>query len=139
MRRVSPRVRLSAPTASVCSAAEKAHVAPTCGQRRKIQVQYASPTQRIPATAGKILPFGRRSQHRIWLVAGPPASCQMPEIGQQPVPTSYERRIYEKGQTIQHSHLGAGFGHDTPKSGTGSHDAERLCDRVLSRKTHRDS
>ena len=29
----------------------------------------------------------RRSQHRIWLVAGPPAPCQMPQIGQKPVPT----------------------------------------------------
>ena len=43
-------------------------------------------TQRSPAAAGKILPFGR-SQHRIWLVAGVPASCQMPQIGQKPVPT----------------------------------------------------
>ena len=29
----------------------------------------------------------RRSQHRIWLVAGVPASCQMPQIGQKPIPT----------------------------------------------------
>ena len=29
----------------------------------------------------------RRSQHRIWLVAGPPAPCQMPQIGQKPIPT----------------------------------------------------
>ena len=29
----------------------------------------------------------RRSQHRIWLVAGTPAPCQMPQIGQKPVPT----------------------------------------------------
>ena len=42
--------------------------------------------QRSPAAAGKILPFGR-SQHRIWLVAGVPASCQMPNIGQKPIPT----------------------------------------------------
>ena len=27
----------------------------------------------------------RRSQHRIWLVAGPPAPCQMPQIGQKPI------------------------------------------------------
>ena len=43
-------------------------------------------TQRSPAAAGKILPFGR-SQHRIWLVAGVPAPCQMPQIGQKPTPT----------------------------------------------------
>ena len=29
----------------------------------------------------------RRSQHRIWLVAGAPAPCQMPQIGQKPIPT----------------------------------------------------
>ena len=29
----------------------------------------------------------RRSQHRIWLVVGAPAPCQMPQIGQKPVPT----------------------------------------------------
>ena len=52
-----------------------------------MQVQYGCPAQRIPAAAGKILPFGR-SQHRIWLVAGIPAPCQMPQIGQKPVPTS---------------------------------------------------
>ena len=51
-----------------------------------MQAQYASPTQKSPAAAEKILPNGR-SQHRIWLVAGPPAPCQMPQIGQKPVPT----------------------------------------------------
>ena len=30
---------------------------------------------------------GGRSQHRIWLVAGVPAPCQMPQIGQKPIPT----------------------------------------------------
>lgn len=27
-------------------------------------------------------------QHRIWLVAGTSAPCQMPQIGQKPIPTS---------------------------------------------------
>ena len=63
----------------------KANVAPTCRQREKCRCK----TPRIPAAAGKILPFGR-SQHRIWLVAGVPATCQMPQIGQKPVPTSME-------------------------------------------------
>ena len=53
---------------------------------QKTQVQCGNQTQRSPAAAGKILPFGR-SQHRIWLVAGAPASCQMPQVGQKPVPT----------------------------------------------------
>ena len=41
--------------------------------------------QRSPAAAGKILPFGR-SQHRIWLVAGAPAPCQMLFAGRSPHP-----------------------------------------------------
>ena len=42
-------------------------------------------TQKIPAAAGKILPFGR-SQHRIWLVAGDPAPRQMLFAGRSPYP-----------------------------------------------------
>ena len=38
----------------------------------------------------------RRSQHRIWLVAGVPASCQMPNIGQKPVPTFTNRGKMKK-------------------------------------------
>ena len=34
-----------------------------------------------------------RSQHRIWLVAGVPAPCQMPQIGQKPVPTFTNRNM----------------------------------------------
>ena len=90
VRRVSPLCAAFCPGCEcVCGAAEKAHVAPTCGQRRKMRIQYADPTQRSPAAAGKILPFGR-SQHRIWLVAGTPAPRQMPQIGQKPIPTSME-------------------------------------------------
>ena len=86
VRRVSPLcAAFCLDSECVCGATGKANVAPMCGQRRKTQVQYASPTQRIPATAGKILPFGR-SQHRIWLVAGPPAPCQMLFAGRSPYP-----------------------------------------------------
>ena len=87
MRRVSPLCAAFRPTCErVRGTTGKAHVAPTCGQREKTQAQYASPTQKSPAAAEKILPFGR-SQHRIWLVAGAPAPCQMPQIGQKPIPT----------------------------------------------------
>ena len=40
----------------------------------------------------------RRSQHRIWLVAGPPAPCQMPQIGQKPVPTFTNGGKMKKGK-----------------------------------------
>ena len=97
VRRVSPLCAAFCPDSEcVRGAAEKAHVAPTCGQREKTQAQYANPTQRSPAAAGKILPFGR-SQHRIWLVAGAPAPCQMPQIGQKPIPTTSSQsplRVY---------------------------------------------
>ena len=84
VRRVSPLCAAFCPDSEcVRRSAAKPHVAPTCGQREKAQAQSAEK----PTAAGKILPFGR-SQHRIWLVAGVPASCQMPNIGQKPVPTS---------------------------------------------------
>ena len=139
MRRVLPLCADFCPTCEhVRSTTGKAHIAPTCGQCEKTQAQYTSSTQRSPAAAGKILPFGR-SQHRIWLVAGTPAPCQMPQIGQKPIPTSYERRKYAKKQAIQYKNLGTGFRDNPPKSSTSPYEPERLCDRVLSRKTHRDS
>ena len=49
------------------------------------------------------------------------------------------RRKDEKRQTIQHPNSSTRSGNDTPESSAGAHEPERLCDRVLSRKTHRDS
>ena len=90
VRRVSPLCAAFCPDSEcVCGAAEKANVAPTCGQREKCRCNTAAQRREFPAAAGKILPFGR-SQHRIWLVAGVPVSCQMPQIGQKPTPTSIE-------------------------------------------------
>ena len=70
----------------VRGATGKANVAPTCGQREKMQVQYGSPAQRIPASAGKILPFGEEPASHL---AGRrhTGSRQMPQIGQKPIPT----------------------------------------------------
>ena len=139
VRRVSPLcAAFRAGCECVRDSTAKAHVAPTCGQRRKMRIQYADPTQRSPAAAGKILPFGR-SQHRIWLVAGVPASCQMLFAGRSPHPLQWKRRKHEKGQTIQHSDFRTGFGHDTPKSSTSPYEPERLCDCLLSWKTYCDS
>ena len=81
----------------------------------------------------------RRSHHRIWLVAGVPASCQMLFAGRSPHPLQWKRRKHEKGQTIQHSDFRTGFGHDTPKSSTSPYEPERLCDRLMSQKTDCDS
>ena len=127
-------MRLSAPTASVCGATGKANVAPTCRQRRKAQVQNAE----NPRRGGKNPPVWEEPASHL-ASRRKPASCQMPQIGQKPIPTSYERRIYDKGQTIQHSNLSTRFRDNPPKSGSGAHEPERLCDRVLSRKTDCDS
>ena len=60
MSRVLPLCAAFCPDSEcVRGSGAKAHVAPTCGQRRKMRIQYADPTQRSPAAAGKILPFGR--------------------------------------------------------------------------------
>ena len=81
VRRVLPLCAALCPSCGcVRGAAEKARVAPTCGQVP--EQRRESPPQR-----GKILPQ-REGQHRIWLVAGIPASCQMPNIGQKPTPTT---------------------------------------------------
>ena len=81
----------------------------------------------------------RRSQHRIWLVAGVPAARQMLFAGSSPHPLQQKRRKHEKRQTIQHPNSSTRSGNDTPKSSTSPYEPERLCDRVLSRKTHCDS
>ena len=173
MRRVLPLCAALRPGCGcVRGSATKPHVAPTCGQ-------VPERCRESPPQRGEILPVGR-SQHRIWLVAGTPASCQMPLVGSSPHPllrhkvrcacnalrerafhaplpcssvpnkTRFAgllfgrgkrkiRRKDEKRQTIQHSDFRTGFGNDTPKSSTSPYEPERLCDRVLSRKTYRHS
>ena len=79
VRRVLPLCAVLHPSCGcVRRSATKPHVAPTCGQVP--EQRRESPPQR-----GKILPFGR-SQHRIWLVAGVLASCQMLFAGSSPHP-----------------------------------------------------
>ena len=74
----------------------------------------------------------RRSQHRIWLVAGVPAPCQMPQYrAEAHTHFNTKRRKHEKRQTIQHSNLSTGFRNNPPKSGTGAHEPERLCDQPV--------
>ena len=54
VRRVSPLcAAFQAGCDGVRSSGAKANVAPPCGQRRKMRIQYADPTQRSPAAAGK--------------------------------------------------------------------------------------
>ena len=54
VRRVSPLCAAFCPDSEcVCGTMGKANVAPTCGQCKKTQAQYASPMQKSPAAAGK--------------------------------------------------------------------------------------
>ena len=77
-------------------------------RQRAAQKFDRSPAQRVRSKEemqrnGRDLPLAagrgiwslcrRRSQHRIWLVAGVPAPCQMPQIGQKPVPTFTNRNM----------------------------------------------
>ena len=60
----------------------------------------------------------------------------MPNIGQKPVPTFTKRRKDEKRQTIQHSNLSTRLRDNPPKSGSGAHEPERLCNQLLSGQEH---
>ena len=93
VRRVSPLCAAFCPdNECVCGVAEKAHVAPTCGQRGKSRIQNAEE----PRRSGKNPPV--REEPASHLASRRcPGVCQMPNIGQKPIPTSCERRkICEK-------------------------------------------
>ena len=83
VRRVSPLCAAFCPDSEcVCAARQKK---PTLHRRAGNAGKRRLETQKSPAAAGKILPFGR-SQHRIWLVAGLPAARQMLFAGSSPHP-----------------------------------------------------
>ena len=162
VRRVSPLCAAFRPDCEMC--ARRSRKSPRCANVRASPEQCReSPPQRrnppvreepashlvgasAPAPAsstGKSVPCSARSQHRIWPSRRRPrlpATCSSVP-GRSPLPTSLvgNERKNEKRQTIQHPNLSTGFGNDTPESSTGAHEPERLCDRVLSRKTYRHS
>ena len=141
--RVSPLCAVLRPGCGcVRKSATNPHVAPTCTKNTKSQSSNAIAILRggaaewtRPAACGgardmELVPTREPASHLA--SRRKPASCQMPQIGQKPVPTLHKRRIYDKGQTIQHSNLKTGFRSDTPKSGSGAHEPERLCNQLLS-------
>ena len=128
VRRVSPLCAAFCPDSEcVCGAAEKAHVAPTCGQRGKTRVQSAEK----PRRGGKNPPVREEPASHL-------ASRRCPGV----LPNAkyraeacahfYERRKDEKRQTIQHSNLSTRLRDNPPKSGSGAHEPERLCNQLLS-------
>ena len=135
VRRVSPLCAAFCPDSEcVCGAAEKAHVAPTCGQRGKTQVR--NPEK--PRRSGKNPPVREEPASHL---ASRRRTGSLPNASNRAEARAhfYERRKDEKRQTIQYSNFNTGFGNDTRESSTSPYEPERLCDRVLSRKTHRDS
>ena len=90
--RRAPAPRREAHVAAVCGLLPRQRVcvrrgrkSPRCADVRATRKNAGSKRREAPAAAGKILPFGR-SQHRIWLVAGVPAPCQMLFAGRSPYP-----------------------------------------------------
>ena len=139
VRRVSPLCAAFCPGCGcVRGAAEKARVAPTCGQRRKIQVQYTQSNAENPRYGGENPPVREEPASHL---ASRRHTGSLPNASNRAEARAhfYERRKDEKRQTIQHSDFRTGFRNDTPKSSTSPYESERLCDGLLSRKTHRDS
>ena len=114
--------------------AAKPHVAPTCGQREKAQAQSAEK----PRRGGENPPSkGGPASH----LASRRRTGSLPNAKYRAEARAhfYERRKDEKRQTIQHPNSSTRSGNDTPESSTSPYEPERLCDRLLSRKTHCDS
>ena len=150
VRRVSPLCAAFCPDSEcVCGATGKANVAPTCAKNTKSQSSNAIAILRggaaewtRPAACGgardmELVPTKEPASH----LASRRSTGSLPNASNRAEAHThfYERREYAEKQTIQYPDFRTGFERNTPKSGTGTNDPERLCDRVLSRKTHRDS
>ena len=150
VRRVLPLCAVFCPDCEcVCGATEKAHVAPTCAKNTKSQSSNAIAILRggaaewtRPAACGgamdmELVPTKEPASH----LASRRRTGSLPNASNRAAARAhfYEWRKDEKRQTIQHPNFSAGFGNDTRESSTSPYEPERLCDRVLSRKTHRDS
>ena len=150
VRRVSPLcAAFRAGCGCVRGTTGKANVAPTCAKNTKSQSSNAIAILRggaaewtRPAACGgardmELVPTKEPASH----LASRRCPGVLPNASNRAEARAhfYERRKDEKRQTIQHSDFRTGFRNDTPKSSTSPYESERLCDGLLSRKTHRDS
>ena len=150
VRRVSPLCAALRPGCGcVRGATGKANVASTCAKNTKSQSSNAIAILRggaaewtRPAACGgardmELVPTKEPASH----LASRRSTGSLPNASNRAEARAhfYERRKDEKRQTIQHPNSSTRSGNDTPKSSTSPYEPERLCDRVLSRKTHRDS
>ena len=128
VRRVSP---LCAAFQAGCECARrsaaKPHVAPTCGQREKAQAQSAEKPRRggenPPSKGGPASHLASRRCPGVLPNASNRAEARA---------HFYERRKCAKKQAIQHSNLSTRLRNNPPKSGSGAHEPERLCNQLLS-------
>ena len=150
VRRVSPLCAAFCPDSEcVRDGIAKTNVAPTCAKNTKSQSSNAIAILRggaaewtRPAACGgardmELVPTKEPASH----LASRRSTGSLPNASNRAEARThfYERRKDEKRQTIQYSNFNTGFGNDTRESSTSPYEPERLCDRVLSRKTHRDS
>ena len=150
VRRVSPLCAAFCPACEcVRDATGKANVAPTCAKNTKSQSSNAIAILR--GGAAKWMSFRARAEAKDMELV--PTKEPASHLASRRCPDSppnasnraearahfYERRKDQKRQTIQHPNSSTRSGNDTLESSTSPYEPERLCDRVLSRKTHRDS
>lgn len=148
--RVSPLCAAFRPDSEcVRGATGKANVAPTCAKNTKSQSSNAIAILRggaaewtRPAACGgardmELVPTKEPASHLASrrCPGSPPNAPNRAEARTH----FYERRKDEKRQTIQYPNLGAGFRDNPPKSGSGAHEPERLCDQLLSEQENHHS
>ena len=134
MRRVSPLcAAFRADCECVRGSSAKAHVAPTCGQRGKTQIQNAEK----PRRGGKNPPVWEEPASRLSGLRQrrcPPSAQFWAEAQTHFI---NDRRRYEKRHQIQHPH---GIRRPRKNPGIGAKSRyvhERLCDRLLPWQAHR--
>lgn len=92
----------------------------------------------VCADGSKVFPLGEKPASHLSGHGPLPQPRQMPLAGQKPGPTFKNGgNTFEQRYHIQHPHLFAGLGNDTPKSTSGTSFSKRLCDPLLSGKANR--
>ena len=143
VRRVSPLCAAFCPDSEcVRDGIAKTNVAPTCAKNTKSQSSNAIAILRggaaewtRPAACGgardmELVPTKEPASH----LASRRSTGSLPNASNRAEARAhfYERRKDEKRQTIQHSNLSTRLRDNPPKSGSGAHEPERLCNQLLS-------
>ena len=144
----TPGAQREARVAAVCGfpsrlrvCARVCHIAPRCADVRATRENTGAirqPNAVKPCRGGKTPPVREEPASHL---ASRRCPGSLPNASNRAEARThfYERRKDEKRQAIQHPNLGTGFRDNPPKSSTSPYESERLCDGLLSRKTHRDA